>query len=341
MARVGTGPQGGSTLMAARYETFVYDLILTSVNLNTHAPIQIYKVSGPQMIVMTYLNGASPQPSWTFHMRGGNTSSCYQVLPMFPDQQGTYASTNNYVEDDNPPLGCTISAQPIPPGTSRINVFNVTENMTGLGLQFQFAWSPFAPIPPIITLLPIVPTAFNINLKMVFYRTTPDLRNQSIPVSFGAPDYLLNTFDNPFIAPIPGDNPLNDNLPHTFRRYNGEQTISLTDMSTGYFFSFQIDYGIIEDGCGYIGVISPTGNAAQPSSQLPPQNCTVSNTGALGNGAQKAMEYTVVSGDGRTYIFTFYPFPYTQQPPTVQLIAGPPFAGNVMLVSTYPYFYSI
>lgn len=340
MATYGSGfVQGGNGIMTVKSQPNIYTTTFSTASLNTHLPLEFNRVCGPQTIVMTYNNGAPIQPSWQFTIKGGMNYTSSDVLPMFSNTNTNYGVVD-YVPDDSPTRGCTISVLPKPSNTTRINVFEVVESVTGLNLRFTISACPFAPVPPVLVFPAPQVALFGVTLTNTFYRLSPGFTTGGIPSSYSSPGYEIESFETLFPSSA-GVNPLDGMSALPFRRYNGQQTIVVTNTTTGFFFSFDIDYGIINQGNGYFGFTNPTTNAVEVQGTQP-KNCTITNTGLFYPSMIKPLEYTVVALDGRTYIFTFDPNSYTQAKPTIRLSAGPLFGvENVTVESVYLYFSSV
>lgn len=162
-----------------------------------------------------------------------------------------------------------------------------------------------------------------ISLKIIFYRTSPNLRTGGIPTSFGAPLYYEQGYPTVFSG---NPNALDALSPLPFYRFNGVQDIVVTNLTTNFYFSFSIDYGTLGQGGGYLGLAAP--NANPNLRAQPPQNCSiVCLTG--GSVLLEPSTYLISSpGDGRSYVFLFNPYPYTQIQPLIQLV-GPPFGNGI------------
>jgi hypothetical protein len=345
MSTFASGVQGGQALFSARYKRLSYTAILPVADLNAGTPITFPRVVGPQTIYMRYKTGAVNEPTWSFSLKGGTNTTASEVLPIFPNPALVYDGTIQYrVDATPPPRGAIIQTLPPPPiteNTVRVNIFRVLELMSGLGLTFDLAFAPFASVDPMVTLL-IPAAAFDIEVEVVFFRTHPNLRNFGSASSFGAPIFLTREYVTNFPSQA-GVNPLDDMALHEFKRYNGQQDITLTDLTTGYYFSFEIDYGIISQGGGYIGLTSPTANGALV--EFPSVNCTVQNVFvnvSNQNAIARIVNFLVSSTDGRQYIFTVYADEYIQQPPTIRMVSPTPFgADDVEVRVTYRIFVAV
>lgn len=336
MASYGAGgTQGGKALGSPLYDILSYSTIIGPDLFTPGSAFEFQRVTGPQKIVMTVI-AAGQSASWTFYIKGGSNASSCQVLPLVG---GTYPGTINYVPDSFPPRGCIVATEPQPVGTTRINVFRVTELVTGGNLEFLLAWSPFCSVPPIINLVSgLPPPGFQqLEMDIFFYRTPPNMRMSGTKSSFGAPEYVYKSFDTLIQVPE-----INSGAEIPFRRYNGQQEIVVTDVVTGTYFSFEMDFGIIGQANGYIGFVSPTGNAVQPRSQLPTKNCTIENLASnTPHSVIQIESYKVTDSFGRVFIFTFDPNPYTQIPPTIKLESGPPLANGILVQSVFVKFDSL
>jgi hypothetical protein len=165
------------------------------------------------------------------------------------------------------------------------------------------------------------------------YRGDPSsLRNGNILPSFGAPTITTKGTTTQFLSNA-GVNPLDAGTALPFSRISGQQTIVVLDTTTNLGFEFDVDYGIIGEAGGYIGYIDPSADAKLAAY---PRQCTVTNIPIAGfaGAIMTPVAYSVASltGDGRTYIFTFYP---KNTVPTIQLSAGPALAGNNLEVRVY------
>lgn len=336
MSSYGAGTQGGKSLGAPQYDVFSYSTIIGPDLFTPGLGFEFHRVTGPQKIVMTAIIGGQ-STSWTFYIRGGSNTSASQVLP---PKGGIYPGTINYVPDSFPPIGCTLTAEPQPTRTTRINVFKVRELVSGNNLEFILAWSPFCSVTPIISLTPGQPLPLNfqqVEMDIFFYRTPPNMRMSGTRSSFGAPDYTYKSFDTLITVPE-----INSFAPLPFRRYNGQQEIVVRDIVTGTYFSFDIDFGIIGQANGYIGFTSPAANAIPPSAKISTKNCTVANlTPNDPYSVTQILSYRVTDTTGRSFIFTFDPNPYTQTSPTIKFDAGPFIPNNILVQSVFVKFDSL
>jgi hypothetical protein len=331
------GVQGGRAIIAPAYKKYVTPQAI-SVAINT--PQTFLRVTGPQRILMTYTPLIGLARTWSFALTGGTNAVSPEGLPMFPrPPDALYNPTINYRINgaDLPPFGCTILTLPVPPAsamTTRINIFQVTETVTGLGLSFIVACCPFADVDPTITYTGL-PQTGSIELKVISYRASGDEhRAIGYPVSRGAPFYSVKNFPTTFV-PVAGVNPLDAFNPLPFQRVDGQQTIIVSNTTTGFYFSFDVDYGIIGQGHGYLGyTFSPTANARLASTDI--ENAfLVSITSPSDPNAEMKIEQFVLAGfDGRAYRFTFDPSGYNEVPPTIQLL-GPVLGGETLVVNVF------
>jgi hypothetical protein len=332
MAYFSAGPQGGQSILAPSYNKYTYKTTVTTAQLNTNSTNFIRRVTGPQRITFKYKTGMAVEPTWSFSVKGGTNTGGIDVEPMFPNTLGPYNQGVQFVIDDDPPRGCTAKTQPKPTGTTRTNVFRITESVTGNNFIIDVAMSPINGIDSTVTLTGSQVSANDIEITTTFYRGPPNMGSSGTRSSFGAPDYkvvhLLTSL--PSVTHV---NPLDAGTPVPFKRYNGYQTIVFTDTTTGGYFSFEIDCGIIAQANGYLGLSSSLNNARLVSA---PEGCTVENTEIstdISRTLTRQIQFKVTSGfDGRQYYITFYPGMYVQTPPTIQLIAGAAFVENNVTV---------
>jgi hypothetical protein len=159
-------------------------------------------------------------------------------------------------------------------------------------------------------------------LTISYYRGLPYMRESGIPVAFAAPEYSEVNYTTNFNS-IMGSNPLDTPIPFDFSRFPGQQDIVL-QLSTGFYFQFSIDYGILGQAGGYIGLVAPNANAliCEPS----PQNCVVTPVTPGFTMTQQVLNFLVEDTNVpnvRTYSFTFYPNPNMPKKPTIVLVGGP------------------
>lgn len=338
MATYGSGPQGGRALIAPSYAKNI-SRIQISTSINT--PQKIPRVYGPHRIVMS--SGAN---TWSFAITGGTNRVSSSVLPMFPKHRDDlYDQSINFRINgqDLPPAGCTITTvMPIPQNTTLINVFSVTETVTGSNLSFLLGYCPFMGVDSTVTYTG-APVAGLIDIKIISYRASAgNQRAFGYIQSFGAPTYVVRNFQTSFV-PVLGVNPLDAFSPLNFERVSGQQTILVMNTTTKSYFAFDVDYGIISQGNGYLGYISPTANARLASMDI--ENATLlSITTPTASGAiPKVIQYLFLADDGRTYKFTFEPNGAREIPPTIELVSpGPGLGADTLVVNVFVrYFQTI
>jgi len=345
MATYGSGfAQGGNALIAPSYRKYIYR---KTISLDTNEPQTFPRVVGPQRIVMSWAQPPGPPKTWSFAITGGSNSVESSVLPMFPRPSGdVYNQVINYRVNgqDIPSFGCIVLGLPIPPAsesTSRINRFQVVETVIVLGLAFLFAWCPFSEVDPTVTYLgdPLDPNV--VEMKIISYRATAaNNRVNTLPVSRGAPFYFVRKFPTIFNS-VAGVNPLDALTALPFQRVSGQQTI-VVSLSSGFYFLFDVDYGIISQGGGYLGyTYNPTPNAVLATKDV--ENATILSIDSPNNinAQQRDIYFTVAATDGRTYIFIFDPSGNNQVPPTIQLSAGPPLAAEDLVVNVLVRYFEV
>lgn len=329
MATYGSGPEGGRALIAPSYTKSVSRLQISTL-INT--PQKFPRVCGPHRIVMT-----SGSNTWSFAITGGTNRVSSSVLPMFPkNQDSLYDQNINYRVNgqDLPSFGCTITTvSPIPKNTTLINVFSVKEIVTGSNLSFTLAYCPFMGIDSTITYTGAALAGF-VDMKIISYRVSAgDQRVFGYIESFGAPRYTVRNFITTF-APVLGVNPLDAFAPLNFERISGQQTILVRNTTTNSYFSFDVDYGIISQGNGHLGHISPTANARLASIDI--ENATLLSISASSNSGSvpKVIQYIFLANDGRTYKFSFDPDGAREIAPTIELVSpGPALAADTLVVN--------
>lgn len=330
--------QGGYALISPSYNK---NVLLKVISLGLTTPQKFPRVCGPHRIFMTWNSF-----TWSFAITGGTNRITSDVLPMFPrPSNDLYNVPNNFQinDQDVPPCGCTIyTVLPYPQNTTLINVFRVTENLTGNNFSFVVAYCPFTGIDSTITYdgAPQIPNT--VDMKIVSYRVASNNhRAIGYHISFGAPNYIVRSFQTKFI-PNAGVNPLDANTPLDFERISGQQTVVFKNTTTGFYFSFDVDYGIIGQAHGYLGLVSPTANATLASMDI--TNATLVSITHQGdvNAVIQVMQFTFDANDGRRYVFTFDPVGYNQIPPTIQLVSPGALGAEDATVTVYTrYFHSI
>lgn len=337
MSRIGSGVQGGTAIVAPSYHKYVTQSTLT---FTPGVPQTFGRVTGPHRIIMTFSPRVGYSVAWSFALTGGTNAVSPDVLPMFPrDPQKLYNPTINYRinGDDLPSYGCSILALPVPPKsamTTRVNVFEVTETVTGLGLVFTIAECPYAGVEPTVACNSNV----TVDMKVISYRAcASNSRAIGWLESRGAPFYVVRNFPTLFIS-SGITNPLDSHTPLPFKRISGQQTILVSDTS-GFYFSFDVDYGIIGQGNGYIGSINSRANASLASKDIENATLVSINSPSDPGAVIKMEQFTITAGDGRTYIFTFDPNGDVQVQPTIQLLAGPPLGPDSLTVNVFVRFF--
>jgi len=333
MATVGSGyVQGGKALIAPSAVKYVDR---KQISLGVTTPQKFSRVVGPQRIIMTW-----GTYSWAFSLTGGSNTTQSQTLPMFPrPRDDVYNATIDFRINgaDLFPFNCTIiTILPIPQNTTLINVFQVTETVTGNNFTFLLAYCPTAGIDSTITYLgaPQVPNF--VDMKIVYYRAKlSDSRAFTYPLSYGPPSYYVSNSPTTF-APVVGVNPLDAFTPLQFQRMSGEQTILVSNTTTGFYFAFDVDYGIIGQARGYLGWVNPTANASLAAIDV--VNATILDISSPGdpNAVIQVIQFVVAADDGRTYVFTFDPSGSTQVPPTIMLDSpGPVIGAETIVVNVF------
>lgn len=336
MATFGSGPEGGKAIVAPTYRKYIDKKTLY---LLANQSQQFQRVTGPHRIIMSIVG--SPNLSWAFSLTGGTNSTSGEGLPMFPrDPKKLYNPSINYKinGDDLPAYGCVITTLPVPPQsamTTRVNMFQVTETVTGSNFSFVISECPYAHVDPTI----VSTLNVDVDMKIIFYRAKADnYRSLGWSESRGAPVFKAYNFPTDFISNA-GVNPLDSMTALPFQRISGQQTIVVYNKSTHAYFSFDVDYGIIGQGGGYLGYVSPTANAKLASKDI--ENATLSSITGLSNPnavIRKEM-FTLVASDGRTYEFVFDPSGYNQIPPTIRLSAGPLLGAESISVNVFARYF--
>lgn len=336
MATVGQGTQGGYSIIAPSYKKYITKL---TFDLVAGVPQTFPRVCGPHRIVMSFTPLVGSTTSWSFAITGGSNQVATEVLPMFPrNPEDLYNKTINYRINgsDLPPFGCSITTLPVPPAsamTTRVNIFQVDEIVTGSGLSMMFAYCPFAGIDPTITST----TSVVVDMRIISYRAEGDNhRAIGYQESRGAPFYIVRNFPTIFTS-VAGVNPLDSYTPLQFQRISGMQTILVADTTTGFYFSFDVDYGIIGQAHGFLGYnYNPTPNASLASKDI--ENATLVGISSPTNvhAQEKVEEFILAASDGRAYKFAFDPSGYNQLPPTIQLLApSAPLGADNLVVNVF------
>lgn len=309
MSRFSSGPEGGYGVSSPQLEIIPLDYTFTSVTMNTGAPQLIKRINGQHRIYLTYVSGGQPY-TWYFSLTGGTN----QILPT-----SYYSPSNNYITvPADPPRGCAVTKIAPAPNTTRTDVFQVVENLTGLNISLVFAYCPTMGIESTVTYSGGV-LASNLSLNLVLYRNFNRAITGALAFSYQGPDYGIVSWPTSMIS-SGGVNPLDNHIPLPFSRVSGQQEIVVTNTTTNFFFSFVIDYAIVKQGNGYIGYCySPTLNAIVQDEEVGISNLTYQ---ALDNIYSETnpvrLTITTVAPDSKTYIFVFYPF---TSEPTITLQA--------------------
>lgn len=349
MSTFSIGPQGGQAIYSPSYKINKYEKIYTEASL-TSGPVYFQRVIGPQRIVMNLTDGLFTY-TWSFALSGGTNRQVTNALPMFPNTTKTYNSSDNFIVDPNglAPLGCIVETQPIPATktSSRINIFDITETLSGSSYKFRLSACPFSNIDSTIELIgPALPSESTLTVYSEFFRVNPNLRTDGIPISFMSPSYKVKLYETS-ILPVDGVSPLDS--PSTkiqFTRFAGQQTIVFINYTTGYYFTIDIDYGIIGQGNGYIGYVSPTSNGTLVPNSTP-IGCTVKNVFVNGSNVyavSKMVRLEVTSpvddGGGRTYLIDLFPSAYRNEKPTISVSSGAPIGNEDLAIRVYGRYFS-
>ena len=330
MSILASGQSSCKGILAMQYRTQEINIDIVPLN---GTPLLFKRVVGQHRIFMSY--GSF---TWSFSLRGGTNSTCSQVMPMYPSSgKNTYDPNINYALDQESPRGCIVNVEPIPQNTTRINVFTVKETLTGSDLEFIFSYSPFTSIDS--TVVCKTPIEGTLNMKIVYHRSTQ--KNFDIPVSFGAPYYITRDFYKLFESDG-FSNPLDANIPLSFKRYNGQQNIVVENLNTGFYFSFYIDVGVARNALGYIG--ATTDPALNCITMLPSsENCTIEilpTPSPVAAAHQVKLRVSTPADYNRVYIFSFLPDTYSQSPPTIQLESGDKFVDENIVVHLYARYFT-
>lgn len=311
MGSIGAGPQGGIKFISPSYTSFSENITLTPLQLQTYAPLEFPGVVGQQTTTISFDVDIACQ----FSLVGGTTRTAQQLFPNATNSN--YDQSQTYRVNDILPIGCTLEAQPLaspPSKSSRINRFLLTETVTGNNFQFILAYSPFFPINPTlqflspqIILLPITVTTTNLMVNK-------DNRPIGYQLSLNYPTFNTQIYPTLFGAGV-----LDDLLPHSFTRFNGQQTIRVTNNTTQFQFAFEIDYGI-NTQASYYNFTDPTCVAKLINTLY---GCTITTPVIPNNySAYSVVVFTVTGTDGRSYLFTIQPNPAEAILPTITLV-GP------------------
>jgi hypothetical protein len=345
MASYGNGPQGGKSLYSPSYNVQKYTKIYTDSDLNNQ--VQLKRVIGPQRIIFKYTApaiGDVPQTNsytWSFAIEGGNNRPTPQLTQLSFD----YNVANNFAvkDDDVPPVGCSVQTVENTTNTNRINIFDVSETVTSNSLVLRMALCPFTNIPTTIDLISGTMDANStLEISIVYFRSIPGERNGGWSIGYMSPSYTTIARSTSILS-TNGTNPLDDGSLAAFTRFNGQQTIHVTNTTSGYSFLFDVSYGIIDGG--YLGYIDPTANAILASGNRPPEGCTVSSVAVSGGNTNsipkmiRLIATTYAADQNRDYIFDIYPSGYKNIPPTISL-SGAPLGGESLEVTVYQRYFN-
>lgn len=308
MGSIGAGPQGGIKFISPSYVSYSDSVTLSVVDLNTNILLEFPGVVGQQTTVMNYSTF-----SWQFTLVGGTTQTTQQL---FPNSKPTnYDQSLTYRVNDLSPVGCTLIAQQLTPTkSSRINKFLLTETVTGNNFQFLLSYSPFFPINPTIQLLAPQVVAFPLIITTTNLMVEKNNRPLGYQLTTHYPVFTTQTFPTFFNAGV-----LDDLLPHPYMRFNGQQTVRVTNNLSGFQFAFEIDFGINTQS-SYYNFLDPTCEAKLINILY---GCTITTPVIPNNySAYSVVVFTVTGTDGRSYNFTIQPNPAEAIAPTITLI-GP------------------
>lgn len=345
MSSFSIGPQGGKAIYSPSYLVNLYS---TTYNFSQlQQTIKFKRVMGPQRIIMTLIDG-SFKYNFSFSITGGTNMMVTNALPMFPNPAKVYNPSINFVLDQEgiPPIGCNVQTEPIPESKtkSRINIFRITETLSGSSYTFILSLCPFSNIDSTIEIEgPSLPSGSSLVVSSEFFRVNPNLRTDGIPISFMSPSYKTKSYET-IIDPVSNVSPINStDIP--FTRFAGQQTILFINYQTGYHFSIEIDYGIIGQGNGYLGYVSPTSNGTVVQGSKP-VGCQVLNVSTPGQSITSDTKLKIITdvldGGGREYIIKLYPSAYQNKDPTIKLLSGATIGNETLGIQVYGrYFYKV
>lgn len=342
------GPQGGQAIYSPSYVINKQEKIYTSDQF-VAGPVNFKRVMGPQRVVMMLTTGGFVYV-WSFALSGGTNQQVTNALPMFPNPASTYTPSINFILDPNglAPLGCTVETQPIPLAktSSRINIFDITETLSGSSYKFRLSMCPCLNIDSTIEAVTPLPGGSTLRVYSEFFRVNPNLRTEGIPISFMAPIYTVKSYET-LIPPVDGASPLDN--PATkipFTRFPGQQTIVFINYTTGFYFLIDVDYGIIGQGNGYLGYVSPTANGSLVPGSTPIW-CTVENVFISGANSRAVSRTTrlqittdAADGGGRTYLIDLFPSAYRGEKPLISRSAGAAIGNEEVGVQVYGRYFS-
>jgi hypothetical protein len=350
MASLGAGPQGGQALYSPSYIINKYQKTY-DLDALTNGPVEFQRIIGPQRFVMNLFDGTYTY-IFSFSLTGGTNRPVASVLPMFPNTTGTYSPSINFTMDPNgiTPVGCTVQMRPIPTTktSTRINIFDITETLSGSSYEFCLRMCPFMNINSTIELTgPALPDGSLLTVYSEFFRVRPNLRTGGIPISFMYPSYKTRMSET-LITPVDSVNPLdNPTTKIPFTSFAGQQTIVFVNYVTGYYFMLDIDYGIIGQAGGYMGWVSPTANGVLVPGSTPIGGTIESvfvssaNTNSVSKMARLKITSPVGDGGGREYLIDIFPSTIGGKKPTINLSSGAPIGDEEVGVKIYGRYFSM
>ena len=288
-------------------------------------------MTGHHRIIVKY-NGVA----WSFALAGGSNRILSTYAPIAANGSTKLNEDLRYtvMANDLPPLGCTVEVIPTDPMTTstRIDQFRVTDTVTGNSRVLIFSLAPFVGIPSTVE-SPTGELAYgtDVEIDLVYYRLPDVFRCLGYGISFGAPEYSILDYSTAFTSDGM-TNPLDDNLTHEFTRVSGQQTIAVKNDDSGFYFSIDVDYGIMGQGLGYPGYIGPQRNATDVGD---PVNCVIDSIeGLWGKSLDQAVKYSITTSapDSKSYAFIFYPVATN---PTIQLLAPGSLADESVTLHVY------
>ncbi len=343
MASLSSGPQGGKGIYSPTYVVNRYAKEWVATDFDDTTPVEFLRVMGPHRIIMTLTTTGEGGGIYTFSfsLTGGTNQPVTNSRVMFPNTAKVYNQTINFIVNGSevPPTGCVVTTDPIPESKipTRINIFRVRETLSGDDTTFIFRMCPFLNIPTTIETTEDLPADSTLAVYAEFYRVHPNLRTEGILISREAPSYRAQLYTTT-ITPVDNVSPLDDPTTKVpFKRFSGQQTIVMTNNTTNYYFSFDLDYGIIGQGNGYLGWCSGTANGRVVKSE--PIGCTIENvviSGANTNALAKVIRLRVTTevgdGGGRVYLLEVSPSGYNQIPPTISRELGAAIGDEIVTV---------
>ena len=118
------------------------------------------------------------------------------------------------------------------------------------------------------------------------------------------PNYVTLRAKTQFIAAP--TNPLDDNLPHTYNRIAGIQTLYVKNLTTGFVWSISLVGGSNALNNGYLGAFDASANYGVTDRY----NCTATYINPPFPATLRVNSFTIVTNppDNRTYIVSYSPF---------------------------------